>query len=167
MSRKIAQQVAFKVKAEDCDKVTRKNKKVVYIYTDGACKGNPGPAGLGFVAIFKNSMILQYSEYIGCTTNNVAELQAIYRALQICGQLFSTQTPIVIVSDSKYALSVLNADKIKNLKKNKHYELLWRVRGMYRAFTYHDSCHVSAHRGDKYNEVADALASDACKFPKI
>jgi ribonuclease HI len=54
------------------------------IYTDGAAKGNPGPAGIG-VALYRDGETEPYAtvaEYIGETTNNVAEYKALLRGLQ-------------------------------------------------------------------------------------
>src|SRR5580698_3976844 len=45
-------------------------------YTDGACSGNPGPAGAGMVVIAPGGRIYEGYEYLGSSTNNVAELTA-------------------------------------------------------------------------------------------
>jgi ribonuclease HI len=47
------------------------------LYTDGGARGNPGPAGIGFVLTAVGSEPVLYKEYIGIGTNNQAE----YRAL--------------------------------------------------------------------------------------
>ncbi|MCX7004588.1 MAG: ribonuclease HI, partial [bacterium] len=46
---------------------------VIQVYTDGACTGNPGPAGCGVVLVFKDH-VKEMSEYLGEATNNIAEL---------------------------------------------------------------------------------------------
>jgi len=54
------------------------------IFTDGSSRGNPGPSGVG-IAIFKpghDEPIEQISKYIGITTNNVAEYEAVIHALK-------------------------------------------------------------------------------------
>ena len=53
----------------------------IVIYTDGACTGNPGPAGIGAV-IVDGEKRQEISEYLGQGDNNIAELTAIERALQ-------------------------------------------------------------------------------------
>ena len=57
----------------------------VLIYTDGSSRGNPGPAGIG-IAIFpandQSKPIQEISKYIGVTTNNVAEYEAVIHALK-------------------------------------------------------------------------------------
>lgn len=55
----------------------------VTIYTDGGARGNPGPAAIGTVIGER-----KYREYIGETTNNVAEYRAVIMALKKVNQLF-------------------------------------------------------------------------------
>jgi ribonuclease HI len=55
------------------------------LHTDGAAKGNPGPAGIGVVLYRDGDMsepLAALHEYIGETTNNVAEYRALIRGLQ-------------------------------------------------------------------------------------
>ncbi len=58
----------------------------IIIYTDGGARGNPGPAGAGAVVIDSEGKILaEISDYLGETTNNVAEYEALERALIAVG----------------------------------------------------------------------------------
>ena len=54
--------------------------KAATLFTDGGARGNPGPAGIGFVLSQIGSAPFEYGEYIGTATNNQAE----YRALLAC-----------------------------------------------------------------------------------
>ncbi len=57
--------------------------KILNVYTDGASRGNPGPASIGIV--FKDSqgkLIWQQQKAIGNTTNNEAEYQALIYAMK-------------------------------------------------------------------------------------
>jgi len=57
--------------------------KWVTIHTDGAAKGNPGPAGIGFVILEGDGApIAEASRPLGHTTNNEAEYQAVIAALR-------------------------------------------------------------------------------------
>ena len=57
--------------------------KQLYIYTDGASRGNPGEAGAGIIIFNENSKIIKkIKKYLGNTTNNVAEYLALIIALQ-------------------------------------------------------------------------------------
>ncbi|MEO0094906.1 MAG: ribonuclease HI family protein [candidate division WOR-3 bacterium] len=55
------------------------------VYVDGSSLGNPGPSGIGVAVFDKNSPdepLVQISQYIGITTNNVAEYEALLTALK-------------------------------------------------------------------------------------
>ena len=52
------------------------------IYIDGACKGNPGPAGIGVVIKKNGETIKEISKSIGEGTNNIAEYSALIQALE-------------------------------------------------------------------------------------
>jgi len=57
--------------------------KQLYIYTDGASRGNPGEAGAGIIIFNENGKIIKkIKKYLGNTTNNVAEYLALIIALQ-------------------------------------------------------------------------------------
>ena len=77
--------------------------KEVWIYSDGACSGNPGPGGWG--------AILRYGEHTkeicggeAQTTNNRMELTAVLRALS----MLKEPCRVHLVSDSKYVLDALS-----------------------------------------------------------
>ena len=53
------------------------------LYTDGAARGNPGPAGAGaFICTLEGESVAEIAEYLGETTNNVAEYQALLAGLK-------------------------------------------------------------------------------------
>ncbi len=59
------------------------NKKRLFIYTDGACRGNPGDGGIGVVIKDdEGNIVKRVSRYIGKTTNNQAEYTALLFALK-------------------------------------------------------------------------------------
>ena len=65
----------------------RKGSRVLEIWTDGASKGNPGPASIGIVFGQRNGELLcSHAEVIGRATNNVAEYRAVVRALEFCAR---------------------------------------------------------------------------------
>ena len=82
-------------------------------YTDGASKGNPGPAAIGYT-VEKDSVLLEeYYDYIGETTNNVAEYKALIAALKRMKELGATD--VTIYSDSELAVRQINGlYKVKN-----------------------------------------------------
>jgi len=54
----------------------------IKIYCDGGARGNPGPAGVGFVAKKNNEVLKEYFFFIGRATNNVAEYTAVLKAME-------------------------------------------------------------------------------------
>lgn len=55
----------------------------IKVYCDGGARGNPGPAAIGFVLKKDSKTIYKHSQYIGKTTNNVAEYTAVLRVFQL------------------------------------------------------------------------------------
>jgi ribonuclease HI len=87
--------------------------KTVELYTDGACKGNPGPGGYGVVLIY-GAHRKELSAGFRWTTNNRMELIALVTAL------LSLKKPcrVEIVSDSKYLLDAFRKEWIPKWKRN-------------------------------------------------
>lgn len=88
------------------------------INTDGASRGNPGPASYGFVLKSKDGPILhEEGEQIGITTNNVAEYTAVIKAFEYIIKKFFRKAPhkIEVVSDSRLVVEQLSGRfKIKS-----------------------------------------------------
>jgi len=78
------------------------------IYTDGASRGNPGPAGYAVVVYRENKMIFKTAVSIGKTTNNVAEYLGCIAAL-IAGIRLRAQR-VVIKTDSQLLQRQVNGD---------------------------------------------------------
>lgn len=122
-------------------------------YTDGACTGNPGPAGLG-VVIVKPDGRRELSEYLGEATNNIAELVAIERAIEL-----TAPDEVVVHTDSQYAIGVLS----KGWKAKANTELIMRIRSLLSGRAGIDFVYVPGHAGVPLNERADELARLAIK----
>ncbi|HJV07002.1 ribonuclease HI [Paludibacterium denitrificans] len=136
---------------------------VVEMYTDGACKGNPGPGGWGALLRYKG----KEKELCGgelSTTNNRMELLAVIRALSTLNR----PCRVVVYTDSQYVQKgisewihswkqrgwktaakepVKNADLWQQLdaERNRHLQVEWRW--------------VKGHAGHEFNERADQLAN--------
>ena len=133
----------------------------VEIFTDGACRGNPGKGGWGAVIRSKN-----VEEYIyggeDHTTNNKMELTAAIEALKF----FTERSIINLHTDSKYVKEGIES-WIVNWKKNgwktaskkpvKNKELWIKLNNQIERHTIHWQW-VKGHAGHKYNEMADNLA---------
>lgn len=134
----------------------------VIIYTDGACKGNPGPGGWGVILSYKGKVKELYGGDPD-TTNNRMELMAAIQALEALTKPCSVR----INTDSKYVLQGIT-EWMDNWKKrgwktaSRHpvkNEDLWRR--LDAAIMRHDIewIWVKGHSGNNGNERADALAN--------
>lgn len=85
-------------------------------YTDGASRGNPGPAGLGFVIKDQNGQtVCSNSEFLGTKTNNEAEYQALIAALAELVRLEIREA--VIFADSELMVKQMKGQyKVRNLR---------------------------------------------------
>jgi ribonuclease HI len=122
-------------------------------FTDGACSGNPGPAGSGVVLVAPGGKLHEGLEYLGEATNNVAELTAILRALE---WIPPEARGIVVHTDSKYAIGVLT----KGWKAKANPELIARTRRLVESRGARLE-YVPGHQGVPLNERADSLAREA------
>ena len=84
----------------------------IQIFTDGACKGNPGPGGWGAILRFQDNE-KEINGYKPLTTNNIMELMAVIESLKAISKSFE----IVITTDSKYVKNGITS-WIHNWKKN-------------------------------------------------
>ncbi len=123
-------------------------------YADGACSGNPGPAGLGVVVVAPDGKVAEGYEYLGSATNNVGELMAILRALEAVPR----DAPLAVHTDSQYSIGVLT----KGWKAKANQELILRVKAAIKAHAGPFSLiYVPGHAGVPLNERADELAREA------
>jgi ribonuclease HI len=125
----------------------------IVIYADGACSGNPGPAGSGVVLIDGKAR-RELSQFLGVGTNNIAELTAI----ELAALAIEDRTRKVrIHTDSQYSIGVLT----KDWKAKANVELVARVRKLLAEFSDVQLIYVPGHAGVVLNERADALAVQA------
>jgi len=132
----------------------RLNVNKVVINTDGAARGNPGPAAIG--ATIKNetgNLIARISRRIGVTTNNQAEYRAIITALEKAVNLGAKH--VTVQSDSELVVQQINGRyKIKNTALRPLYQKVVQLAGSL------ESVKVS-HVPRAQNAEADALANKA------
>jgi ribonuclease HI len=125
-------------------------------YTDGACSGNPGPCGLGFVVVKPGGEVHEAYEYLGIGTNNVAELAAIMRAVE---KIPADAPNSVVHTDSKYAIGVLS----QNWKAKANQDLITQTKKVLATRSQVSFVYVPGHAGVPLNERADQLAREAIK----
>lgn len=159
------------------------------VYTDGACKGNPGPGGWG-AAAFEGELSKERQVFGHCggtlsTTNNRMELSAVIEALTTLStdayQTESAETEmkvaprLLIVVDSEYVLKGVTEwsegwvkrNWIKADKKPVVNADLWkRLLALLTKFDSLTWCWVKGHSKDFGNEIADQLANEGVRMAR-
>ena len=138
--------------------------KYVEVFTDGACKGNPGVGGWGAILIYKDN-VKEISGKDDDTTNNIMELMAVIEALKTV----RNPSEIEITTDSKYVKNGIT-NWIFNWKKNgwktaskktvKNKELWVELDSLIQKHSIIWKW-VKGHSGHLENERADRLANRA------
>jgi len=131
--------------------------KRLEIYVDGASRGNPGPASYG-VAIKKDDGggYIEFHEYLGVATNQVAEYEALIRGLTEA-QNFRAQE-VDVYTDSQFVTRQFQG--VYKVKHETMKALMARVRELEKNFKRVSVHHIprSSHPG---NKIADKLANIA------
>ena len=136
--------------------------KTVNIYTDGACRGNPGDGGWGVLIKYENTSKEIYGGEKN-TTNNKMELKAAIEGLKALNE----SCKVNLTTDSKYVMQGITS-WIDNWKKNN-----WKSstkkdvknKDLCLLLDKHVSMHevkwfwVKGHSGHEENEIADTLAN--------
>ena len=134
----------------------------VEIFTDGACRGNPGIGGWGALIREADSENLIYGGELE-TTNNIMELTAAIKALEF----LKVSSIVVLTTDSKYVMQGIT-EWIHNWK-----ERDWKTaskkpvlnKGLWKRLDDLTNLHsikwkwIKAHSGHRENEIADQLAN--------
>lgn len=137
-------------------KVSPTDPETVHVWTDGACTGNPGPMGIGVVVLHGKQRV-ELGEFLGDGTNNIAELTAIERGLDLVAEAFpSTQPPLRIYTDSQYSIGVLGL----GWKAKANQELVGRLRQRLGTVGRFEFVKVAGHAGVPENERCDELARE-------
>ena len=127
---------------------------LITIKTDGAARGNPGPAGIGVVVLNSRGHILEEAnKYIGEATNNVAEYNALLLGLILASD--HKAGSVVFKLDSELLVKQLNGEyKVKNAALKSLFTEAKRLLGQYQNVRIR-------HVPREENREADKLANDA------
>ena len=119
------------------------------IYTDGGSRGNPGPSATGIsITDTKGNQVALFGNYLGVTTNNVAEYTALVEALEKALQLGGTH--VTCYADSKLLVEQLNRNwKVKDLKMQKLFVICWNLLQKFEGYKL-------IHIPREENKIADA-----------
>ncbi len=124
---------------------------VVQIFTDGAARGNPGPAGIGVVIRNDKEVLLEVADYIGTATNNVAEYTALIRGLEEA--LDMGEHSIEVFADSELMVKQIKGEyRVKN---EGLAPLFLNAKSLIKQFRHFSITHVPREE----NEHADELSN--------
>ena len=129
-------------------------KNKIVIYTDGGARGNPGHAAIGVVIGDK-----EYGEYIGKTTNNIAEYSAVIFGLKKAKHLFGKDdcavAEVEIRADSELVVRRMEgAYKIKEPELQKLFIEIWNLKTEFKKVSF-------VHIPREENSKADKLVNKA------
>lgn len=97
----------------------------IIIHTDGASRGNPGPAAVAYVIEGLETGKVEFAETIGETTNNQAEYQALLQALTALSQFSPAGYAINCIADSELMVKQLTGEyRVKDNLLRPHYEAI-------------------------------------------
>ena len=136
-------------------------RPVIYLYTDGAASGNPGPGGYGVVLKCAGKE-KEMSGGFARTTNNRMELLAVIKGLEA---IKWQNAHIEVFSDSAYVVNAINKGWLENwIRKGwvkvKNPDLWQRLVPLYRAHRVNFNW-IKGHAGHPENERCDTLAVEA------
>jgi ribonuclease HI len=124
------------------------------IYSDGGARGNPGPAGIGVVIYNERGEICEkLKKYIGETTNNQAEYQALILGLEKAHELGATEVNCHL--DSELVVKQVNRQyKVKDVNLSKQYLRVWNLINKFERATFR-------HVPRSQNALADELVNES------
>ena len=136
-------------------------RPTIYLYTDGASSGNPGPGGYGIV-LKCAGIEKELSGGFSCTTNNRMELLAVIVGLRA---IRWDHADVVVTSDSSYVVKAINEGWLANwqrkqFRKVKNPDLWMELIPLLQKHNVRFQW-VHGHAGHPENERCDALAVNA------
>lgn len=133
-------------------------REPIYLYTDGAASGNPGPGGYGAVLVC-GALRKELSGGFALTTNNRMELLAVIKGLEA---IRWKGAEVNVFSDSTYVVNTIT----KNWKRKKNKDLWARFDELSRDFRLNFNW-IKGHAGHPENERCDSLAVAAYSVPGL
>ena len=128
---------------------------MIYTNSDGGARGNPGPAAIGVIVRKDDKILIRYSKVIGeMLTNNVAEYEALIKALELASEV--TTDEITCMLDSELVVKQLLGEyKVKNPKLLPLFLKVQKLQDKFKKIRYE---HVS--RWDTYQRIVDEILNE-------
>lgn len=126
----------------------------IKLFTDGAARGNPGPAAIGIVIYGENDEVLeQQCRYLGTATNNVAEYEALCAGLELAKKYLPCG--IHVHMDSELVVKqMLGSYRVKNEHLLGYFQKANRLKSPFETVSF-------THVPREMNKLADRLANQA------
>lgn len=127
--------------------------KRAILFSDGGARGNPGPAGIGFILKISKSKPIEFGEYVGKATNNQAEYLAIKGGLERA--LKEKVSELACFLDSELVVKQLNGEyRVKNHGLRPIFEEVKELAGKFDEVTF-------SHVRREKNKEADRMVNEA------
>lgn len=145
------------------------DENLAYIlYTDGGSRGNPGPAGIGYLiydlrfTISESKVVKEGRKYIGIATNNVAEYSALIAGLEGCAELGARQVEVKM--DSELVVKQLKGEY--RIKDKTLFDLASKVKELESSFKKITYKHIPREQNKEadrlVNEILDSSSNSKC-----
>lgn len=128
-----------------------------HVYFDGACRGNPGQSGIGWVIVNSDGIVAEGGERIGRATNNRAEYEALIRGLETARDYGFDA--VDVRGDSELIVKQVHGEYDTNDPDLRERRV--RVRELFEAFDDWSLEHVPREINDRADDLANEALDDA------
>ncbi len=143
--------------AERLEGLLREEGGRAHVYFDGAARGNPGPAAVGWVVVTSDGIVTEGGERIGETTNNRAEYEALVRALAVAAEYGYDE--VDVRGDSELIVKQVRGEYGVTDPDLREYRV--RVRELLESFEEWSLSHVPREINDRADQQANEALDDA------
>ena len=137
---------------------------MIFTNSDGGARGNPGPGAIGIIIREEGEILLKYSQFIGnYVTNNMAEYEALIKALELAS-CFTTKQVTFVLDSELVVKQLLGEYRVKNKRLLPLFLNVQKLQEKFEKIKY-----VHTPREDPFQEMADELVNDELTkrgFPK-
>ncbi len=136
------------------------NRERFRLYTDGACRGNPGPGSAGAVLTdAEGKVVHEWRRYLGVCTNNIAEYEALILGIRNC--LAQGISRLDISLDSELLVKQVKGEyRVKNERLR---ELMTELQRLLSLLSDYDIMHIPREENRRADELANAALDEELK----
>jgi len=127
---------------------------MIYTNSDGGARGNPGPGAIGVIVRKDGKILVKYNSMVGSfVTNNIAEYEALIKALQLAKE--HTKEVTCILDSELVVKQLLGEYKVRNPRLMELFLKVQKEQEHFKVVRY--KC---VSREDKFQQIADELLND-------